>query len=117
PLEAVADADHIDAGERAPDGGAADHAVDARRGAAADEDRELLSLAHVPSLFPNGVRINPGGAGVGTAQPLTRRMAISADARGREAQDGGPRVPDGVGRDGTGRPDRLLTATRARMKT
>ena len=46
PLEAVLDAEHLDALEQRADGRRADDAVDAGRRAAADEDRELLSLAH-----------------------------------------------------------------------
>ena len=46
PLEAVADAEDLDAFERAADGGGADDAVDAGGGAAADEDGELLLMAH-----------------------------------------------------------------------
>ena len=46
PLEPVLDADHLDAFERAADGGGADHAVDAGSGTAADEDCDFLWTVH-----------------------------------------------------------------------
>jgi hypothetical protein len=46
PLEAVADAEHLDALEHSADGGGADHAVDAGGGAAAHQDGHLLRVMH-----------------------------------------------------------------------
>ena len=46
PLEAVADAEHVDAFELRADRRRPDDAVDAGRGTAADEDRQLLLLSH-----------------------------------------------------------------------
>ena len=54
PVEAVADAEHPDAFERAPDGGGADDAVDAGGGAAADEDREVRASTHAASMASTG---------------------------------------------------------------
>ena len=51
PLEAVADAEDLDALEPGADGGGADDAVDAGGGAAADEDGEFLRGAHVGPPF------------------------------------------------------------------
>ncbi len=51
PLEAVADADDLDAFELGADRGRADDAVDAGRGTATDEDREFLVLTHQRLLW------------------------------------------------------------------
>ena len=64
PLEAVADAEHVDPLEDRADGGRADHAVDAGRRAAADQDRQFLPLTHpteasTPSLWRAATRLNP----------------------------------------------------------
>ena len=46
PLEAVADAEDLDAFERGADGRRADDAVDAGGGAAADQDGEIVMVVH-----------------------------------------------------------------------
>ncbi len=54
PLETVPDADDLDPLQDAADGGRADDAVDPRCRTTADEDGELLPLAHdVPFVVPN----------------------------------------------------------------
>ena len=50
PLEAVADAEHLDPLEQAADRGRADDAVDAGGGPAPDQDRQSLLMAHVRHL-------------------------------------------------------------------
>src|SRR5205814_6387288 len=53
PLIAVADAQHRNARQTSANGSGADHAVDTGSGAAADHDRELISICHAerPKLF------------------------------------------------------------------
>ena len=60
PLEAVLDAEHLDAGEARADGRCADDAVDAGGRTAADEDRELL--VHQRTAPDSGNQATVGGA-------------------------------------------------------
>ena len=46
PLEAILDAEHVDALEQCADGGGGDDAVDAGRRPSAHEDREFLAVRH-----------------------------------------------------------------------
>ena len=113
PLEAVADAEHLDALEDGADGGRADDAVDAGRRAAADEDRQPVVGVHgTPSLH-----VATAAASRGTPSSLAepRRGGRQGEGRTphREVAGGGWR--NGAARSaghGVGSGRRLWTGPR-----